>query len=337
MATQLSSRLPGSGLLALVAFLAIGPAADPRPCAALAAATDPPARAARVTLPLGGVPVFAEDFESALLCGSRSSVANPETCNGLDDDCIGGADDGDPLDCFDGNACTADTCDEGVGSCAFPPYDSDNDPEHCGPTCLPCPAPTPQQVYALPTCASGSYGLVCVPGHWNVDLDMANGCEVTCASDPTTTPDLPDELFLDENCDGIDGTAADGIFVAVDGSDSNPGTREAPVATIGDGLGEAQLQNKPFLFVSTGNYGEQVTVVAGVGIHGGYERAADWARSGSRATITGPATGALTATGVATETIVEFLEIHSADATLAGISSRDGTVIYERNKQDDPS
>ncbi len=309
MATLLSSRFPGSGLLALVALLAISPVPDS------------PVHAGLVTSPLGGGPVFTQGFESALLCGSWSAVANPEICNGLDDDCVGGADDGDPLDCFDSNACTADTCDEGVGSCAFLPYDNDNDPEHCGPTCLPCPEPTLQQVHVLRSCASGSCGLVCAPGYWDVDLDLDNGCEVACASDPATTPDLPDDLFLDENCDGIDGTAADGIFVAVDGSDSDPGTREAPVATIGNGLAEAQLQNKPFLFTSTGNYGEQVSVVAGIGIHGGYERAADWARSGSRATIAGPATGALTATGIATETIVEFLEVRSADATIAGTSS----------------
>ena len=44
--------------------------------------------------------------------------------------------------------------------------------------------------------------------------------------------DLPDPAFLDTNCDGIDGTVDRAVFVATNGIDSNPGTRDAPCATV---------------------------------------------------------------------------------------------------------
>ena len=46
-----------------------------------------------------------------------------------------------------------------------------------------------------------------------VDLDgnPANGCEYACTA---TGPDLPDDSFIDSNCDGIDGDASKAIFVS---------------------------------------------------------------------------------------------------------------------------
>jgi hypothetical protein len=37
-------------------------------------------------------------------------------------------------------------------------------------------------------------------------------------------PDLPDLSFVDSNCDGIDGTDKDAVFVSSSGKDANPGT-----------------------------------------------------------------------------------------------------------------
>jgi hypothetical protein len=37
-------------------------------------------------------------------------------------------------------------------------------------------------------------------------------------------PDVPDLAFVDSNCDGIDGTDKDAVFVSSSGKDANPGT-----------------------------------------------------------------------------------------------------------------
>jgi hypothetical protein len=226
-----------------------------------------------------------------------------------------------PLDCDDQDECTEDRCEEGMGGCVNEPYDNMNDPLHCGANCQPCPEPTVQQVNTVAVCDMGVCGLECEVGYWDVDMDMSNGCEVACPSDPLTTPDVPDDLFLDENCDGIDGTAVDGIFVAEDGSNANPGTRAFPVRTITFALAKAQNDGKAFVYVSAGTYNETVNVVEGIGIHGGYLRASGWTRDGTRAVISGPTSGALKATNISATTIVEYLQIESANATTPGTSS----------------
>lgn len=275
---------------------------------------------------LGEELLFDGDFEGGAMCGAWSGVVNPELCNGIDDDCDDVSDDGDPLDCVDGDGCTADSCDEASGDCSFDPYDSDSDPAHCGDSCLPCPLPEPAQVHTVRACVGGSCSIACAPGHWDVDAKLANGCEVACDTDPATTADLPDDSFLDSNCDGIDGTIADGIFVATTGSNANPGTIEAPVATIAEGLAEAQGKGKAFVYVANGSYSGAITVVAGIGIHGGYGGPA-WSRAANqRAIVTGPPSGALVTTSVATTTVVEYLEFRSQNGVVAGSSSTAVTV-----------
>jgi len=60
--------------------------------------------------------------------------------------------------------------------------------------------------------------------------------ERDCApKDPTIhpgAPDLPDLVFVDSNCDGIDGTEEEAIFASPEGDDSNPGTKEQPKRQI---------------------------------------------------------------------------------------------------------
>lgn len=243
-------------------------------------------------------------------------------CNGapecIDSECVNV-----PLDCADGDACTADDCVEGAG-CTNTPYDTLNDVDHCGVSCAPCPEPALAQVNVSRVCQDGVCGFVCNVGYWDVDMNMANGCEVACPVDPVNTPDVPDDNFEDQNCDGIDGTAVDGIFVAEDGSNANPGTRQFPMKNISNALARALATGKQFLFISAGDYAETVTLDAtnqGIGLHGGYLRASDWARDGTRGVVTGPRTGALRVSGVTSTTIVEYLQFTSATATTPSTSS----------------
>jgi len=249
-------------------------------------------------------------------CQDDSSV-----CNGTPK-CMGGKCVSTALDCDDMDDCTADTCDEGMGGCVNDPYDTQTDAMHCGASCTPCPDPTAQQVNTVAVCSAGACDLACEPGYWDFNMDMSDGCEVACPTDPLTTPDVPDDLFLDQNCDGIDGTAADGIFVAEDGSNANPGTRDFPVKTITFGLSKARAAGKKYIYLAAGNYPEVVNLVDGIGIYGGYLRASNWLRDGTKAVIAGPAAGTLKSTNLTSDTVVEYVKVTSASASTPSTSSQ---------------
>ena len=93
-----------------------------------------------------------------------------------------------------------------------------------------------------------------------------------CApADPDIGPgalDQPDLAFVDSNCDGIDGSEKDAIFVSQTGMDTNPGTRAAPKETIQAGIVAAALAGKD-VYVASGDYG-RVGTVSDVDIYGGY-------------------------------------------------------------------
>ncbi len=89
-------------------------------------------------------------------------------------------------------------------------------------------------------------------------------------------PDLPDLGFVDSNCDGIDGTVKDAIFVSPGGSDGNPGTRAAPKREIQTAVLAAALAGKD-VYAASGDYG-RVETVSGADIYGGYV-ATTWRRN----------------------------------------------------------
>src|SRR5260221_94072 len=68
-----------------------------------------------------------------------------------------------------------------------------------------------------------------------------NGCECH-KSAPSEKPDMS---FGDKDCDGINGTIANAIFVSSRGSNSDPGTMQQPVATIMRGIALAQMAAPP--------------------------------------------------------------------------------------------
>jgi hypothetical protein len=89
-------------------------------------------------------------------------------------------------------------------------------------------------------------------------------------------PDLPDLSFVDSNCDGIDGTDKDAVFVSSSGKDANPGTRARPKLTIQAAIATVAAGNARYILVGAGSY-THVTVATGIGIYGGYD-AATWSR-----------------------------------------------------------
>lgn len=152
-----------------------------------------------------------------------------------------------------------------------------NDAAHCGVCGRSCGLPNAQM-----ECNVGQCRFVrCATGYYNLDNDLnTNGCEYQCNFISNNDP--PDDVtFTDANCDGIDGEASSGLFVAIDGSDTlGIGSRLAPYRTISKALSVARVSSGiKTIFVSEGTYDEQLFMVDGVSIVGGYQRSQGWARS----------------------------------------------------------
>ncbi len=123
------------------------------------------------------------------------------------------------------------------------------------------------------------------------------------------TIDAPDDLGVDQNCDGIDGDEARAAFVdQVTGSDLFAGTKAAPYATITKGVASGKEQ----ILVSAGTYPEDVAISRG-GIYGGYAANAAWSRSAARPIIAGrlvivPDAGTL---------VIDYVQINTPSASAA--------------------
>ena len=104
------------------------------------------------------------------------------------------------------------------------------------------------------------------------DGDGATDAEDCRPADPAIrpgAPDLPDLAFVDSNCDGIDGTEQNAIFVSPEGKDTNPGTREQPKREIQSAV-ETASGNGKVVLAASGRY-RGVAARSGVGIYGGYD------------------------------------------------------------------
>ena len=101
--------------------------------------------------------------------------------------------------------------------------------------------------------------------------------ELYSRSAPTPIDEV-DDTFTDSDGDGVDGTASQLVFVAIDGVDTaGCGTRATPCRTIDRGITIANASGFD-VAVSEGTYTERVTLRNGVSVYGGYSRANAWAR-----------------------------------------------------------
>ncbi len=95
-------------------------------------------------------------------------------------------------------------------------------------------------------------------------------CAPTNAAIHPGAADTPELGFVDSNCDGIDGTEKDAIFVSPDGNDANPGTKAKPVREIERAVVAAAVGGKRYVLVAFGTYG-RVYLSSPISIYGGYD------------------------------------------------------------------
>ena len=107
----------------------------------------------------------------------------------------------------------------------------------------------------------------------------AGGWTTTCA--PPSTTDTPDDNYSDDNCDGIDGDVARGVFVAQASAaavdDATCGTMAKPCKTINWGISQAANGAQRYVYVQAGTYNEEVILFNGIDVVGGYD--SNWQRA----------------------------------------------------------
>lgn len=169
---------------------------------------------------------------------------------------------------------------------------------------------------------------------FDLDGDGVTSCAGDCDDgDPVVfpgAPDVPDALFADESCDGIDGEIARAAFVAPAGADDGVCAIGAPCATIGHAAAVAAADPaRDHVYVQAGLYFEILELPDGVEIFGGYDTAwvrADRQTPGHLATLRGglyaPDQGhvAVRARGVAAA--LADLQIEATAALASGQSSQ---------------
>jgi hypothetical protein len=97
--------------------------------------------------------------------------------------------------------------------------------------------------------------------------------------EPPQPGDTPDGAYTDENCDGIDGDIAGGIFVATGGTDDATcgATYQAPCLTINQGITRAKAEAREHVYIQAGTYTEVVVLEGGIHLWGGYDL--NWQRA----------------------------------------------------------
>jgi hypothetical protein len=130
---------------------------------------------------------------------------------------------------------------------------------------------------------------------------------------PTSEEDVPDDAFVDADCDGVDGDAASAVFVSPSGDDESDGTREAPVASLTRALAIAVETERSYVFVALGTYPENIELVEGVHVVGGYSDA--WARGPEKSVLRAAGT-VVRGADISAATTVRDLRIEGSGAAI---------------------
>ncbi|MEM9067851.1 MAG: hypothetical protein AAGE52_05070 [Myxococcota bacterium] len=149
---------------------------------------------------------------------------------------------------------------------------------------------------------------------------LGDDCE---PSDPDVSPsqaDEPDEFGVDSNCDGIDGTIADAVFVsALFGNDANTGLEpDRALPSIADAITIAQGVGRSYVLIAEGQYDldEPLQLASGVNLVGGYRDDATFATrrvTAEDTSIVGTSTTAMVAAGISEPTTVADLTVLGPD------------------------
>ena len=170
---------------------------------------------------------------------------------------------------------------------------------------------------------------------------VADGdCDDADASVHPGAADEPDLGQIDSNCDGIDGTVTNAIFVAPDGDDAAAGTMAAPKRTIDAAVAVAASYLPPReVYAAAGVYdeGAGVSLRSGVGIYGGYVDGHWNLRGTSAMTVIHGAPEAAIADG-ATGVTLQLLSLSGrqatgpgADRSVYGLRAIDGSQVTLQN------
>ncbi|MFT3707105.1 MAG: MopE-related protein [Archangium sp.] len=193
------------------------------------------------------------------------------------------------------------------------------------------------------TCTNGTCGTTFQ--FVNADVEETNGCE--CPSNPSVideperwstypTGGLP---YVDRDCDGVDGVASKALFVWAQ-STSSQGTRTAPYRTIAEAMAAFRVGIHSGILVAQGTYAEQVVLVNGVQLFGGY--ASDFLRRDivnfptfiEAAEPTGAARGTVNAENLSSTTIISGFTIRGYDVIsrpAPGTQAKNSFAIYVRD------
>lgn len=143
---------------------------------------------------------------------------------------------------------------------------------------------------------------------------------------PTSAEDMPDDDFVDANCDGIDGDVSRAVFVSPKGKDDASGTIEQPVATISRGLTVA-AQKHADVYVCNGTYRDNVAIESGVNIYGGYDCARNWVRVKDRAVVQPLQGFALMINSARSAVLIDRMSFRARNETFLGRSSQAGGIL----------
>ncbi len=154
-----------------------------------------------------------------------------------------------------------------------------------------------------------------------------------CNCDITNPVDIPTyPTFTDTNCDGINGSVEDAVFVdTMTGQSTNPGTMALPLKTIQEGINLAATTTPPTgfpgthksVYISLGTYSEHIAMVDGVSLYGGYDAATKWSRALTNATvIASPTNVGIDAASLATAFTIQFVTVE--ETAPSGLASNGG-------------
>jgi hypothetical protein len=251
----------------------------------------------------------------------QNDVQNCGTCN---------------KECIFNNAsasCVTGDCELGACGAGFANCNGNNldgceanlttDVQHCGTCATDCASLFPNSAVGCAASTCSFQG--CLPGFYNVDGNLGNGCEYACSF--ISSVDDPDDAFTDENCDGIDGDVTKAIFVATSGSDANAGTQQAPMATVNGAIGKAISTVKKQIYISDGLYNGRVTLANGISLYGGYSAANKWKRQAAfiatirSSTVSGGRVSALEGINITSPTTIDRLTLQTLSTSTAGASN----------------
>ncbi len=272
-----------------------------------------------------------------------------ELCNGVDDDCDGVLDNGFDTTsmvtscgacgrvCMLPNAtprcdvgvCRVLTCNTGFDNCnGLDPDGCESnvtaDPMNCGACNQACTRP-----HSTATCSNSTCSFVCAPGWVDLNTDPVDGCEYNCTF--TSATDLPDLMFADANCDGIDGEVNNGIFVSPNGNDANVGTRAAPKLTLGAAMTTVVTNLKRDVYIAEGTYTGPLDLLGsnGINVAGAYHPTT-WARAFANQVEVSNGNPGLRIDG-SNNVLVQAIRFISTDGTVSEPSSYGAKIIESSN------